>query len=131
MPTGSGRSNKALREELRLISIFVDNGLNQAVIVQVKANRENAHAKSVNMGSTFEVSATGQDARSLSVETSGWLPYIMVEVSCSVAPISGSLTIYKIRSKDDEVKLVDALEIRDMLNHTPTTDPTTVLIREW
>lgn len=118
-------------EELKLISIFVDNGLNQAVTVQVQSNRENAHAKAVNTGSAFTVSANGSDARSLSVETSGWLPYIMVEVSCSVAPASGSLTIYRIRSTGDQVELVDALEIRDTATHTPTTDPTKVLIQAW
>jgi len=124
-------SRMALREELRWITVYVDNGLNQDVTVQVKANREKAYAKAVNIGSAFTVSANSQDARSLSVETSGWLPYIMVEVQCSVAPTSGSLTIYKIRSKDDQVLLVDALEIRDTTLHTPTTDPDKVLIQEW
>ena len=115
----------------RSISIFVDNGLDQAVTIQVKANRENAYAKSVNVGSSFSVPANSQDARSLSVETSGWLPYIMVEVSCSVAPTSGSLTIYRIRSNIEQNKLIDALEIRDTNLHTPVTDPDKVLIQEW
>lgn len=116
---------------LRLISIFVDNGLDQAVTVQVKANRESSYTKAIDTGSSFTVSANSQDARSLSVETSGWLPYIMVEVSCSVAPTSGSLTIYRLRSKEDQVLLVDALQIRDTNTHTPTSDPTKVLIQEW
>ena len=120
-----------LQETLRWISVFVDNGLDQDVTVQVKTNRENAHAKSVDTGSSFVVAANSQDARSLSVETSGWLPFIMVEVQCSVIPTDGALDIYRLRSKDDEVKLVDSLEIRDTNLHTPTTDPTEVLIQEW
>jgi len=108
---GAGR--EALKNELKLISIYIDNSLNQDVTIQVKANRES------------------QDARTLSPETSGWLPYIMVEVQCSVAPVSGSLTIWKIRSKDNQIKLVDALEIRDTNLHTPDTDPDKVLIQEW
>jgi len=128
---GGGAGREALREELRLISIYIDNGLDQDVTIQVKANREKVYDKSVNVGSSFTVSANSQDARTLSPETSGWLPYIMVEVSCSVAPTSGSLTIWKLRSKDDQVKLVDALAIRDTNTHTPTTDPNKVLIQEW
>jgi len=85
----------------------------------------------VNVGSPFTVSANSQDARSLSVETSGWLPYIMVEVSCAVAPTTGSLTIYRIKSKNDQIKLVDALEIRDTDTHTPDSDPDKILIQEW
>jgi len=127
----TSRGPTELREELRLISIFIDNGLDQDVTVQVKTNREAVHAKAVNVGSAFTVSANSQDARSLSVETSGWLPYIMVEVQCSVAPTSGALDIYRIRGRDDEVKLVDSLEIRDTNLHTPTTDPNKVLIQEW
>jgi len=126
---GAGR--EALKNELKLISIYIDNSLNQDVTIQVKANRESAYDKSVNVGSSLTVSANSQDARTLSPETSGWLPYIMVEVQCSVAPVSGSLTIWKIRSKDNQIKLVDALEIRDTNLHTPDTDPDKVLIQEW
>jgi len=126
---GAGR--EALREELRWITVYVDNGLDQDLTVQIKTNRENSYSKSVNTGSSFVVPANSQDARTLSPETSGWLPYIMVEVQCSVAPTSGALDIYKLRGKDDEVKLVDSLEIRDTNLHTPTTDPNKVLIQEW
>jgi hypothetical protein len=130
-PIDYARIKQALAEKLRLISVYVDNGLNQTVTVQIKANREASYSKSVNVGSSFAVPANSQDARSLSVETSGWLPYIMVEVSCSTAPTSGSLTIYRIRSKDDQVKLVDALEIRDTALHTPASDSERVKIVEW
>ena len=34
------------------------------------------------------------------------------------------------RSKYDEVKLVDALEIRDNATYNPTSDPTKILIQE-
>jgi len=122
---------KILRAELRLISIFVDNGLDQPVTVQVKANREKALAKSVNVGSAFTVSAGATDFRSLSVETSGWLPYVTVTLQCATAPTSGSVTVYRIRSKDDEVKLVVTLEIRDTALHDNSTDPTQIFVEEW
>jgi hypothetical protein len=120
-----------VKRALKIISIFVDNGLNQDVTVQVKANRENALAKSVNVGSNFMVSAGSTDARTLSPETSGWLPYLTVSLVCSTAPTSGSVTIYRIRSKDDEVKVVDALEIRDTAEHNASTDPTKIFLVEW
>jgi hypothetical protein len=120
-----------LIEKLRIVSVFVDNGLDQAVTVQVKANREKAYAKAVNVGSAFTVSANSADARTLSPDTSGWLPYIMVEVSCSTAPTSGALDVYLVRSKDDQPKLVDSLAISDTSPHNPSTDPAKVIILEW
>lgn len=122
---------KALIETLKYTSLYIDNGLNQPVTIQVKANRIKEHAKSVSVGSAFTVPASSQDARSLSLETSGWLPWIMVEAKCDTAPTSGSLTVYRVRDKLDQLKLVDALEIRDTTWHTPTTDPTKILIQEW
>ena len=112
-------------------TIYVDNGLDQAVVIQVKANRERTYANSVNVGSPFTVAAGSQDARTLTPSTSGWLPYVTVEVYCTVAPTSGSLTVYLIRGRYDQAKLVDALEIRDTLKHNPTTDPDKIFIREW
>jgi hypothetical protein len=121
----------ALAEKLRVVSVFVDNGLNQAVTVQLKANREGAYAKSVNVGSAFTVNAGSQDSRTLTPDSCGWLPYITVEVSCSTAPTSGTLDIYLVRTKDDQPKLVDSLAIRDTSTHNASTDPTKILIFEW
>ena len=119
------------KRALKIVSIFVDNGLNQSVTVQLKANREGAYAKSVNVGSAFTVNASGQDSRTLTPDSSGWLPYITVEVSCSTAPTSGALDVYLVRSKDDQPKLVDSLAIRDTSPHNASTDPTKVYILEW
>jgi len=119
-----------LTESLRA-TVYVDNGLNQDVTVQVKANISESYTKSIDVGSSFAVGASSQDARTLTPDTSGWLPYVMVTVQCSVAPSSGSLTIYLVKSKNDITKLVDALEIRDTDLHTPSTDSTKILIKEW
>jgi len=107
---------KALREELRLITIFIDNGLNQDVTIQVVGNWQKVK-DGVNIGSAFTVSATTKDFRSLSVETSGFLPYVYVKAQCVTAPTTGSLTVLRIRSKEDIVKMFDAYEIRDTLVH--------------
>jgi len=113
-----------------MVSLFVDNNLNQSVNVQIKANRASSTSDAVLVGSAFTVSATGSDARSLSLETSGKLPYIYVELKCTTAPTSGSVTVWLIKG-DTQVKLVDALEIRDTVTHTPDTDPTKCFIKEW
>jgi hypothetical protein len=120
-----------LRVALKIVSVFVDNGLNQAVRVQLKANRGGAYAKSVNVGSAFTVNAGGQDSRTLTPDSCGWLPYITVEVSCTTAPTSGALDIYLVRSKDDQPKLVDSLAIRDTQTHNASTNPTKIYILEW
>jgi len=119
------------KRALKIISIFVDNGLNQAVTVQLKANRESAYAKSVNVGSAFTVSGGSQDSRTLTPDSCGWLPYITVAVSCSTAPTSGALDIYLVRTKDDQPKLVDSLAIRDTYVHNASTDSTKIFILEW
>jgi hypothetical protein len=120
-----------LAEVIKVATILIDNGLNQAVNVQVKAGRDTTIAKLVNVGSSFLVSAGGVDARTLTPGTSGWLPYVTVTVWCTTAPTSGSLTIWRVRSKDDQVKIVDALAIRDTNTHDASTDPNNIFIVEW
>lgn len=109
----------------------MDNGLNQAVTVQVKANREKDYAKSIDVGSPFTVPASSTDFKTLSPDTSGWLPYVTVSLTCSATPTSGSVTVYRVRSKDDEIKIVDALEIRDTSVHNALTDPNKIFVVEW
>jgi len=115
----------------KVVTIYVDNGLDQSVVVQIKANRDKKYSKSINVGSPFSVSANNCDARTLTPETSGWLPYIMVEVKCDTAPTTGSLTIRCVRSMFDQAKLVDSLEIRDTSVHNPDTDPSRIFIVPW
>lgn len=118
-------------KHLKLISIFVDNGLDQPVVVQLKANRTETATKAVNVCNAFQVIAGGSNARSFSAETSGWLPYLFVQIYCTATPTSGSLSIWRIRSRDDQEKLVDDLEIRDVTTKDPVTNPDEILIQEW
>jgi len=121
-----------LRKELKSpVTIFVENGLDQDVAVQVKGNRVKSTSGAINVGASFTVAKNSNDARTLTPDTSGWLPYIYVELQCSTAPSSGSVTVYLVRTRDDQVKLVDALEIRDTNVHNPDTDPSKVFIQEW
>ena len=117
--------------DLKSITIFIDNGLDQDVTVQIKANRVKALGKSVNVGSSIVVPAGSSDARTLSPDTSGFLPYITVTLQCSVAPTSGAVSVYRIRYRGDEAVVVDALEIRDTSAHDASTDPTKIFVVEW
>jgi len=114
-----------------IVTIYVINTLNQTVTVQIKGNRTESTTNASEVGPSFTVPAGESDFRTLVADQSGVLPYVYVEVSCSAAPTSGSVTVYLVRGKDDEEKLVDALEIRDTDTHTPDTDPDKVFIEEW
>ena len=80
-----------------IITIFVDNDLNQAVSVQVKGNRVNSITGAVNIGSAFTVAADDTESRTLTPDTSGWLPYIFVTVTASVAPTEDAINVYIIK----------------------------------
>ena len=113
------------------VTIFVENGLDQDVAVQVRGNRVKSTSGAINVGASFTVAKNSNDARTLTPDTSGWLPYIYVELQCPTAPSSGSVTVYLVKTRDDQVKLVDALEIRDTNVHNPDTDPNKIFIQEW
>ncbi|MGB9672067.1 MAG: hypothetical protein ACPLZY_02855 [Candidatus Norongarragalinales archaeon] len=115
----------------RVITIYVNNDLNQDVAVQVKGNRDKSLVRSVNVGSAFTVSAGSADARTLTPDTSGFLPYLTVTLQCSTAPTSGSVTVYRIHTDGEEAKVVDALEIRDTVVHDGSMDPMKILVVEW
>jgi hypothetical protein len=118
-------------EELREISIYIDNDLDEDVEVQIKVNRTSSTTKAAKLSSSFIVGAYSSEIRTLTPEISGWLPYIYLELKCSTSPTEGSVTAYRIRSKNDQVVMVDSLEIRDTLLHTPDSDPLKVRIVEW
>ena len=80
-----------------LITVFVDNGLDQDVSVQVKGNRVNSVTGAVNIGSALTVAADDRESRTLTPDTSGWLPYIFVTVTASVAPTEDAINVYIIK----------------------------------
>lgn len=81
----------------KIITVYVDNDLNQSISIQVKANRANSTTGATNIGTPFSVAATsGVEARTITPENEGFLPYIFVEATCSVSPASGDLNVYTI-----------------------------------
>lgn len=113
------------------VTIYIINSLDQDVTVQIKGNIEKSTTNAVNVGSSFTVSAGSPDARTLTPDTSGWLPYLYLELTCSTAPSSGSITAYIVYMAGDKAVMVDSLEIRDTKTHNPDTDPDKIKIVEW
>ena len=80
-----------------IITVFVDNDLNESVSVQMKGNRVNSVTGAVNIGSAFTVAADDRESRTLTPDTSGWLPYIFVTVTAPVAPTEDAIDVYIIK----------------------------------
>lgn len=129
-PLWAEATKKALIEVLRIATVYVKNDLDQDVVVQIKGMRSKSYTDPVNIGSSFTVSAGDVDARTITPETSGWMPYITVTLKCSAAPSNGTVTAYFLRYVDYEETLVDSLAITDTNEHDPTTD-TEIKILEW
>jgi len=83
------------------------------------------------MGSVFTVPANAKDAKTLTPDTSGWIPFVTVRVWCNVAPSSGTLDIWFIKSAREQTKIVNSLAIRDTEIHTFSSDAGIILIEEW
>jgi hypothetical protein len=124
-------STLSLRRILGVVTVFISNGLDQPVNVQVVGCRDRGCSDSVDVGSVIVVPAGSKDARTLTPDTSGWLPFITVRVWCSTAPTSGVLNVWLVRSAEDQTMLVDSLAIRDTAVHSIATDPARIFVREW
>jgi hypothetical protein len=113
------------------VTVFVSNRHNQAVSVQVVGCRDPGCVDSVDIDSAITVPAGSKDARTLTPNTSGWLPFITVRVWCTEAPTNGVLDVWLVRSATDQQKIVDSLEIRDTNTHDTFTDPALIFIVSW
>ena len=80
-----------------IITVWVENGLDQKVSVQVKGNRVNSVAGAVDIGTAFDVATVDREARTFEPTDEGFLPYIFIEVTAAVIPTSGDLNAYLIK----------------------------------
>ena len=88
--------NSAIADMTRykLITIYVANTLNQIVSIQVRGNQTNSTTGATDIGGSFNVAATtGIEARILTPDTSGWLPFIYVTATAAGVVTSGNLNI--------------------------------------
>lgn len=80
--------------DYNVFTVFVDNQLDEDVTVQIYSNRSYTTTKALNVGLTWIVSATDQEAKTITVDNNGWLPYMFITVVASSTPTSGNLNAY-------------------------------------
>jgi len=76
-----------------IITVFVNNELDQDIKVQVKGNFTPTHLNSVGMGVPFSVKAKEVEARNLSIYSVAWMPFSFCELKCDVAPTKGAVHV--------------------------------------
>jgi len=80
-----------------IITIWVENGLDQNVSVQIKGNRVNSVVGAVDIGAAFNVVTVDREARTMEPTDEGFLPYIFIEVTAAGVPTAGNLNAYLIK----------------------------------
>lgn len=80
-----------------IITIWVENGLDQNVSVQVKGNRVNSVDGAVDIGDAFDVATVDREARTMEPTDEGFLPFIFIEVTAAGVPAAGDLNAYLIK----------------------------------
>ena len=93
--TAAHNSAIANMARYKIVTIYIANTLDQQISVQAKANRTNSTTGATDVGAPFTVAATtGIEARTLTPEGEGWLPYLFIEVTAAGVPTTGSLNAY-------------------------------------
>ena len=80
-----------------ITTIWVENGLDQNVSVQVKGNRVNSVVGAVDIGAAFDVATDDREARTMEPTDEGFLPFIFIKVTAAGVPTDGNLNAYLIR----------------------------------
>ena len=127
----TNRDINLLRQVLKVCSVKVENDLNQTCTIQIFGNHTSSTIKADAVGTSFSIASGGIETKTLEPSTSGWLPFLYLNLKCATAPTSGSMTARLVKAADDIELLVDTLEIRDTSDHNPDTDPNKVFIRRW
>jgi hypothetical protein len=71
-------------------TIFVKNGLNQTVTIQLQGSRNRPFTDFVDIGSSFDVAATTNGYGTIS----DYFPFIRIRASCATSPTTGTLDIW-------------------------------------
>jgi hypothetical protein len=114
-----------------MVTVYVENGLNQPVSVQVLGSMSNPPVSTIAIGSTFVVNQNSADFRTLIPEQAGWVPYLTVSLYSSVAPTTGSVRVFLVRSDNTIEVIAGNFPIRDTVVHTYLTDPSNISVVPW
>jgi hypothetical protein len=112
----------------KIVTVYVENGLDQPVSVQILGAVSSTPANTVAIGTSFTVSAGGADFRTLVPEYAGWIPFITVSLSCPAAPTTGSVRVLLVKMDGTVTTIVRDLGIRDTATHDYSTDPSNILV---
>ena len=80
-----------------IITIWVENGLDQDVSIQVKGNRAISVVGAVDIGAAFDVATVDRESRTIEPVNAGFYPYIFIEVTAAGVPTAGDLNAYLIK----------------------------------
>ena len=80
-----------------VITVWVENGLDQNVSVQIKGNRVNSVDGAVDIDAAFNVATVDREAKTFEPTDEGFLPYIFIEVTAAGLPTDGDLNAYLIK----------------------------------
>jgi len=75
------------------LTIWLSNTHDQDLTIQVYGNQVGSRLGAIPVGASFTLSAGSQESRTLTPDTSGWLPYILVEAKAATAPTKGDLSV--------------------------------------
>jgi hypothetical protein len=89
--TASKDSSVSVSGEFMAKTIFIENSLNQEVTLQLQGKR---NGTKVNIGAPFVVAASTNSYQTVSA----YFPKYCMTAQCSVAPASGSLSVYIIKA---------------------------------
>ena len=90
--TSIHRSEIANDTTFSIVTLHVENTLDQTVTIQIKGNILSSLNGAVDMGSSFTVVPSDFEARTTIIASDGWMPYIYFEASCATEPTSGNIT---------------------------------------
>lgn len=80
-----------------VMTIWIENGLDQNISVQVKGNRVNSVTDAVDVGNAFNVATLDREAMTIVPANEGFLPCIFIEVTAAGVPIISNLNAYLIK----------------------------------
>jgi glutamate synthase domain-containing protein 3 len=70
-------------------TVFVENGLDQTVTIQMQGAAIEDFSEFVDIGNSFNVSATSNDYQTIT----DYFPFVRARATCSTSPTTGGLTV--------------------------------------
>jgi len=113
------------------VTVVVYNGQDQPVNVQLIGCIDSVCTYSVNIGSAFIVNSKQTVAKTLTPDTSGWMPYLTASLQNTATPTIGAVLVEVIRTATDYQYITYSFAMWDTNVHNYKTDPNYILIVPW